>query len=184
MTNAYNPETWHDLFVMLGGSLAALTGLIYVATSIHIDDIAKTPHWRFRAFGNILALIGLLTEASIILVPQEHLALGVELVVGNLFFLFFIPIRLFVDLARLEANIPVTRLVVGMLAWIFGALGGASLIVEAGPGMYLVAISCVSLIWVCMLNAWSLMTASHQESAPLNSSSNKIRSGARARPTR
>jgi hypothetical protein len=138
MTNAYNPETWHDFFVMLGGSVAALTGLLYVATSIHIDDIAKIPHWRLRAFGNILALIGLLTEASIVLIPQEHLTLGVELLIGNLFFLLFIPIRLFIRLYRLKANMPTLRLVAGMVAWIVGMLGGASLIVEAGPGMYLV----------------------------------------------
>lgn len=179
MTNAYNPETWHDFFVMLGGSVAALTGLLFVATSIHINGIAKLPHWRLQALGNTLALIGLLTEASVVLIPQKNFALGVELIIGNLF-LLFIPILMFVYLYRLRANIYTLGLVSGMFAWILGILGGASLIVEAGPGMYLVVASCLSIIWLCMLNAWALMTASHQTSATVKPSSNKIRSGKRA----
>lgn len=34
MTSAYSPEAWHELYIMLGGSLAALAGLLFVAMSI------------------------------------------------------------------------------------------------------------------------------------------------------
>jgi len=162
MINSYNPEAWRELFMMLGGSVAALTGLLFVATSIHINNIRKTPHWRIRAFGNTFALISLLIEASLVLMPQNRVLLGAELIVTNLLVLFFIPVRIFVHLSRLDAKIPTVRLVSGMAAWALGAAGGAGLIVEIGGGMYLVVIAYLCLIWICILNAWSLMTATYK----------------------
>jgi hypothetical protein len=49
MNQAYHIEAWREFYVMLGGSLAALTGLLFVATSLHIGELAKVPHWRIRA---------------------------------------------------------------------------------------------------------------------------------------
>ena len=40
---AYEPELWHDLFVMTGGATAALAGLIFVAVSLNHEDILKIP---------------------------------------------------------------------------------------------------------------------------------------------
>jgi hypothetical protein len=107
-------------------------------------------------------LIGLLIEASLVLAPQPRVALGAELIAVNLFLLVFLPVRLFVHLSRLKAKMPTARLVAGMAAWTLGAGGGASLIAEAGGGMYLVTLSCLGLIWICILNAWSLMTATYR----------------------
>jgi hypothetical protein len=39
---AYEPERWHDLFVMLGGSAGALAGLVFVGLSLHVL-FAETP---------------------------------------------------------------------------------------------------------------------------------------------
>jgi hypothetical protein len=33
---AYDPQPWHDAYVMLGSAAAALTGLVFVALSIHL----------------------------------------------------------------------------------------------------------------------------------------------------
>jgi len=154
----YNPQAWHELYSMLGGALAALTGLLFVAVSIHITDIKKIPHWRIRAFGNTFALIGLLIEASCVLMPQGRITLGQEIVAVNLFLLFFVPVRAFVVLSRFKTKMPRLRLICGMIVWTLGAVGGASLIAGIGGGMYLVTISCLSLIWLGVLNAWSLMT--------------------------
>jgi hypothetical protein len=163
MTNAYNPESWHELFVMLGGAVAVLIGLLFIAISIHISEIEKAPHWRIRAFSNIFALTGLLIEATLVLMPQDRMVLGTELIIVNLFLLFFLPVRLFVHLFRLDANIPKVRLIYGSFAWLLGAGGGAGLIAEIGGGMYLVVASCLGIIWLSVLNAWSLMTASYQK---------------------
>jgi hypothetical protein len=54
MDHAYNPEAWKEFYIMLGGSIAALTGLLFVATSLHVDEIGKRPHFTVRAFGNTI----------------------------------------------------------------------------------------------------------------------------------
>jgi hypothetical protein len=160
VANAINLESWHDLFVMFGGALAALTGLLFVATSIQIEHISEAPHWRLRAFGNMMALIALLTEATLMLTPQQYRLLGAEIIVLNAICLVAIPLRLFVALYRLKTKMPTSRLLFGAGAWLLGALGGVSLFVGSGPGVYLIIASGLILIWVCMINAWSLMTAS------------------------
>jgi hypothetical protein len=45
----YRPDQWHDFFVMVGGGSAALTGLVVVAMSIHLDVISSDAVWRHRA---------------------------------------------------------------------------------------------------------------------------------------
>jgi hypothetical protein len=39
MDDAYCPELWHEFFVMVGGGSAALTGLVVVAMSLHLDAL-------------------------------------------------------------------------------------------------------------------------------------------------
>jgi hypothetical protein len=109
--------------IMLGGALAALTGLLSVAISIQINAISKTPHWRVRVFNNTFALIDLLIESSCVRMPQGRVFLGIELLVCNLFLFFFVPVRGFVHLSRLDAKMPTLRLVYGMIAWLLGAVG-------------------------------------------------------------
>ena len=113
MPNAYHPEAWHELYVTLGGAIAALTGLLFVATSLHVEKIAVTPHWGRRAFTNTFALIGVLIECLLVLVPL---------------------IRSWVATV---AGLPPLRLLLGTIAWPLGAAGGAGLIVQAGGGMFL-----------------------------------------------
>ena len=44
---AYQPEQWHDMFVAVAvavaGAAAALTGLIFVAVSINLEQVLKYP---------------------------------------------------------------------------------------------------------------------------------------------
>ena len=46
MENAYQPELWRDLYVMLGTSSAALVGLLFIVTSFHLDEIVNNPDVR------------------------------------------------------------------------------------------------------------------------------------------
>jgi hypothetical protein len=36
MLHVYQPEQWHDLFVMVGGGAATLAGLVFVAMSLNL----------------------------------------------------------------------------------------------------------------------------------------------------
>jgi hypothetical protein len=51
----------------------------------------------------------------------------------------------------------------GAIGGLVGVLGGASLIVRFGGGLYLSAIGTLILIWVVIWNAFSMMIASYTE---------------------
>src|SRR5262245_30699584 len=82
-------DAWRNLYVMLGTSSAALIGLLFVATSIHLGDVVSNPGFRVRSYNQTLYLLTLLVEAVLILVPQPVPFLGAELMVLNLVGLWF-----------------------------------------------------------------------------------------------
>ena len=45
--SAHLIDAWHDLYVMLGTSSAALIGLLFIATSIHLDEVVSNPRFAF-----------------------------------------------------------------------------------------------------------------------------------------
>ena len=49
MADAYSTEGWRELFVFVGGAAAVLTGLVFVALSLHLNPIIRHPDWRGRA---------------------------------------------------------------------------------------------------------------------------------------
>ena len=59
---AYQPEQWRDLYVMLGTSAAALIGLLFVATSLHLDDVVRNPVYHTRAYNQTRYLVLLLSK--------------------------------------------------------------------------------------------------------------------------
>jgi hypothetical protein len=77
-------RAWHDLYVMLGTSSAALVGLLFVATSLHLGEVASNPAFRVRAYHLTLYLLTLVVEAVVVLVPQPVPFLGAELFALNL----------------------------------------------------------------------------------------------------
>lgn len=162
MIEAYKPEAWHELYVMLGGAIAALTGLLFVATSLHVEKIAQTPHWARRAFVNTSSLIAVLIECILLLAPQPPAWLGIELIGLSLSMLVFFMLPLIRSWIVNVKGMPPMRLFAGTAAWLIGAAGGAGLIFHVGGGMVLVTLSCIVLIWVCMWNAWSLLIANYQ----------------------
>lgn len=165
MENAYDPAQWHEVFVMLGGAAAALAGLLFVAASLHSDFLMRAPHWRLRVFNNTLAITAMVIEATLTLIPQDQKILGVQLIVFNLFFIFFLPVRFLVHLIRNSTEIRIRRALYSIFALLLGVWGGVSLILQFGGGMYFVLASMLFVIWLVILNAFSLMTVSH-ESAP------------------
>jgi uncharacterized membrane protein len=77
-------DAWHDLYVMLGTSSAALLGLLFVATSIHLGEVVSNLGFRVRSYNQTVYLLILLVVAVLILVPQPLPFLGAELMVLNL----------------------------------------------------------------------------------------------------
>ena len=60
----------HELYLMLGTSSAALVGLLFVATSLHLAEIANEDLYRLRAQYTTLILLSTLLVAIAVLMPQ------------------------------------------------------------------------------------------------------------------
>ena len=147
---------------MLGTSSAALIGLLFVATSLHLGEVMSNPAFRIRAYNATLYLLTLLVEAALILVPQPVPFLGAELMVLNLVGLS-LPISTtytFVYKHRIisrRVGMRMSRVVTPSVAYLLGVAGGIALIQGSHWGMYLVSVSYITLLVAVVLGTWSIM---------------------------
>ncbi len=157
---AYDPSEWKDLFVASAGASAALAGLVFVAVSINIERILKYPGLPDRALETVMLLVGALLVSIVGLIPgQSHVALGVELLT--------IAAILTAAIVRLPLNVSISEGDPG--AWVASRwalrlvgtvpllIGGLSVLVEAGGGLYwIVAGICLAIV-AAVANAWVLL---------------------------
>ena len=98
---AGDPSAWQNFYVMMGGANAALTGLVFVALSIHLREVLEHPTLRPRAVIALTVMTTKIVIAAIVLVPQSAQLIGLEIFGVNAAFLT-------VDL-RQNASLVVSR---------------------------------------------------------------------------
>src|SRR6476646_12184758 len=83
--DVYQPEQWHDFFLMVGGAAAALAGLVFVAMSLNLDVVMRDATHRYRAIGTLTNFIGIFALCSLALMGgQNHEAVGAEWLVASI----------------------------------------------------------------------------------------------------
>lgn len=161
---AYDPAPWQNFYVMTGGAAAALTGLLFVAMSLHAQAIMGNKFHRNRAIGTLTSLASQLLLAGAVLIPGQSLtALGIEVEATALFFLGM-TIRAVLTRGPESGSVhqPWMRRaveLVGGIAWnvLFNA-AGISLLVRGGGGFYLLAAVMFFMFGWNIYIAWSLIT--------------------------
>jgi hypothetical protein len=160
MHNPFQPDAWHDLYITLGGSSAALIGLLFVAATLHIREIVNNSMFKIRVQYSTLILIGTLIQAAAILMPQPAPLLGVELLALNLWGLSF-PVRLtytaMMKPAAKRGGYSIYRGVSFISGFVLGVAGSIVMIAGAEWGLYLVTICYVSSLVATVWNAWAMM---------------------------
>jgi hypothetical protein len=161
MQSAPQLEAWRDLYVMLGTSSAALLGLLYVVTSLHLDEIVNDVGYRRRARSNSYYLIITLVEAALVLTPQPIWSLGATLALVNGYGLT-LAIRNTVFIvkdwgAARRAGFAIHRTVVFNACFLTGLAGSMALVQGANWDMHAVTASYVVLLVSVALNAWAIM---------------------------
>src|SRR5205807_6769801 len=86
MNSANDPAAWQNFYLMMGTANAAITGLLFVALSIHLREIIEHPVLRPRAVTVLIILTLQIVVAAIILTPQPRQLMGVEIIVLNIVF--------------------------------------------------------------------------------------------------
>lgn len=162
MENVFQPEHWRDLYVMLGTSSAALIGLLFIVTSLHLEKIMGHPGYRIRARNFLFHLIATLVQAAAILTPQSTVVLGSELLAINLCAMWlplsFAYKAFYSDrTTRKQGGFSIFLGVNYFASYLLGIIGGAVLINLLNWGMYLVTVSYVILLVSAVVNAWLMM---------------------------
>ena len=161
---AYDAAAWQNFYIMTGGAAAALTGLLFVAMSLHARDIMASRYFSNRAVGTLTSLTSQLLISGAVLIPgQPLILLGVEVEVVALFFLAFIARQILTRGAETPAvaSTWTHRLMEmgGGTIWIvLFNLAGFSLLFRIGGGFYLLAVVMFFMFAWNIYLAWILIT--------------------------
>ncbi len=156
MDTAYQPGAWHDLYLMVGGAAAGLTGLIFVAVSLHLEAVLRNPWHRGAAGSSLLALMSVVLISGALLVPSAPTAL-----VGAIVAVIALasPAYSAVAVAHLPPGNRAALIIVcvGVAAGLLAVAAGISLAVGAGGGLWLLLPAAAVALGSSVFNAWRLM---------------------------
>ena len=157
--DAYNPETWHEFFVMIGGASAALAGLIFVAVSLNHEEILKYAALPSLAARTLWVLIGVVLLSAFGLVPgQSALVLGIEILALGVVLMTGVLITA-IRHARHSERLwwKVSLLSIAIASTLPMVVAGASLAAGVGGGLYWALAEVVLGLVASMYNAWILL---------------------------
>ena len=154
------PSSWNEVYLMLGSSSAALIGLLFVATSLHLAEISNEEIYRLRAQYTMLVLLSALVQSIAVLTPQPITVLGLELLAVSLWGLFF-PITLLSKTIKIprsrRGGFSVRRAGVFIAAYLVGSIGAGAVVTGCEWGMYGVSASYTILLTISIWNGWMIM---------------------------
>ena len=168
----YQPALWHDYFVMVGGGSAALTGLVFVAMTLHLEEIVNDPVHRHRARTILTGLTAVFIRSALVLMGgQSGHAVAVELI-GVL---IVVEVILFNSIrsAASSADPWVLRRTLGSFAClVLEQAGAVVLFLGAAWGLYVVGLGMMSSFVFMVSGAWLLLVGvGKQEAANIRSAS-------------
>jgi hypothetical protein len=155
----YSPLAWHDFFMGTIGAAAALTGLLFVAISINLEQILKYPHLPGRAAGTLGILVSALVVSGFALAPGQGIrALGIEVAAAGV----IVVVQAFwVTLGKRSPDDPKTWLVQHLASLLAPSIafivGGVSLAAGVGGGLYWVLVAVLLVFVSASVNAWVLL---------------------------
>jgi modulator of FtsH protease len=155
----YEVDGWHDLFVASAGAAAALAGLVFVALSINIERILQYAWLPSRALRTVMLLIGVVVACVFGLVPQSTDALGVELLATGAILASALVRSALTNRGSRDVTHsgPVAQISIEVLGSVPLAIGGLTLLIGSGGGLYWVLAGILCAIVGAVLNAWVLM---------------------------
>jgi hypothetical protein len=156
---SYSPLAWHDFFMGTIGAAAALTGLLFVAISINLQEILKYPHLPGRAAGTLGILVSALVVSGFALAPGQGIrALGIEIAAAGA----IVAVQaVWVTLGKGTPGDPASWLVQHLASLLLPSIafivGGVSLAVGVGGGLYWVLAAVLLVFASASVNAWVLL---------------------------
>jgi modulator of FtsH protease len=157
-------DQWHDFFLAMAGTAGVLTGLVFVAVSINLQEIVSEPGSGLpgRAAEALILLVGVLTASVLLLVPGQGDSersgarggaryLGVRR--GN-------PAAAAAVLGIMRPDLRqafVLRVVLGQIATLPLVVAGITVLTGGLGGLYWLVAGMVLSILVALFEAWVLL---------------------------
>ena len=150
-------SAWHDYFVMVGGGAAALTGLVFVAMTLHLEEVTSDPVHRHRARTILTGLTAVFIRCALALMGgQNGQAVAVELIAV----LLVVEVILYTSIrqAARSADWSVVLRTVGSFACLLLEQTGALILFFGNPwGLYAVGLGMMSSFIFMVTGAWLLL---------------------------
>src|SRR5215208_6054324 len=162
----WHMDEWHDFFLAQAGAAGVLTGLVFVAVSINLQEIVSDPGSGLpgRAAEALILLVGVLTASVLLLVPgQGQVMVGAEvLVVGLVTWGCVVAIQLLRlrswGTMRPDLRQPfVLRVALGQIATLPLVVAGIAVLVAGLGGLYWLVVGMVFSTLVALFEAWVLL---------------------------
>jgi hypothetical protein len=169
----YDPNKWHDFFVMVGGGSAALTGLVFVAMTLNIHAVTQDAAHRYRAIGTLTGFAAAFVLCALALMGgQNHQAVGTEWLVVSTF-AAVVYIGGYVQARWSGGNheaLRMGRVAFGTLCCVAEIVGAILLITGQVAGLYIAAIGMVVYVGFMITGAWLLIVWTHRDHVTNNES--------------
>jgi hypothetical protein len=167
----YQPGLWHDYFLMVGGGAAALTGLVFVAMTLHLEDITRNPVHRHRARTILTGLTAVFIRCALVLMGgQNAQAVAVELIVV----LLVVEAILYNSIRRAAQNADPSvlwRTIGSFVTLVIEQAGAVVLFFGGAWGLYLVGLGMMSSFVFMVSGAWLLLVGVGSEEASIAAAS-------------
>jgi modulator of FtsH protease len=163
--SGYLATAWSDFSVAVVGASAALTGLLFVAMSLHLPQVASSKAHRNRSEATLAALVMLIIVATVGLIPDQSTSLlGLELAVAFAVFLVFYALRSRAYWAggRLPRSVAL-RTALGAVITLSGIGCGVLLLIGLGWAVFLVVPMFLGGVVLGVANTWSILMAPEVE---------------------
>ena len=161
MVTAYTADRWTDFGVGVAGASAALAGLVFVAVSINLSEILKYRNLPGRAGLTLMLIATPLVVGILLLVPgQPGAALAAELLAAGVVIggsELVINQRSGRSDQETELTWVLARLAPPIVSCGCLVLAGATLLAQAGGGLYWLVPSVLAAFFFGLINAWVLL---------------------------
>ena len=161
MTAAYTPESWDGFALAVVTAAATLTGLLFVAVSINLQRILSFPNLPPRAGQTLILFSTPLFSGLLLVIPgQGRTPVATELLVAGVFF--------GAGLVLIDARTPPSANT-NRLTWLVSGfvpagvscgclvVAAATLLAQAGGGLYWFVPGALGGLAFGLINAWVLL---------------------------
>ena len=154
---AYAPQAWRDFAVTTGGLAGALTGLLFVAVSLHSGALNRSRSLASRAAQTLVLFVTPAIAAILLTAPQPGAALGAELfalaaVAGVT--LFILDRRAGHDGGGEVVVRYIERASPNLVTAVLVAVAGVSFLLKEGGGLYWMIPAVLAGLVGGVTNAW------------------------------